>query len=179
MRHPLCILKQRAGPRFAALRHGGVMSEFVVGDVLEHDHHEIDAGFADARAGFAAGEWRRESFDRSAEALRHHIYVEEEVLFPFLRNGGLVAPVFVMHREHAEIWQGLAAVEAAFGTDAAGAAAAMDAMAAVLDAHNSKEEQILYPASGSVLAPADTEAVRAAFEESRRPDGWLPTNLRR
>ncbi len=155
------------------------MSDFVVGDVLEHDHHAIDSEFARFREGLERGEWLGEPFQHAAEALRHHIYVEEEALFPVLRVGGLVAPVFVMLREHAEIWQALDAMEAEVGRDTTRALAAMATMTSVLGPHNSKEEQILYPASGQVLDPKDTEAVRLVFEEGKRPEGWLPANLRR
>jgi len=155
------------------------MSTFVVEEALEHDHRDIDDGFARFRQGLEQGQWLREPFERSAEGLRHHIYVEEEVFFPFLRVGGLVAPVFVMIREHAAIWQALHAVEAAIAaTDRDAATGAMASLASILDTHNSKEEQILYPASGQVLATDATEAVRKAFEEGTRPDGWLPGGLR-
>lgn len=52
-------------------------------------------------------------------------------------------------------------------------------MVSVLEPHNSKEEQILYPGSGQVLRAEDAEAVPLAFEEPGRPEGWLPMNLRR
>lgn len=155
------------------------MSDFVVGDVLERDHHEIDADFQRFREGLERGERLDEPFRSAAEALRHHIFVEEEALFPVLRVGGLVAPVFVMLREHAEIWQALDAIEAEAGRDTTRALAAMATMVSVLGPHNSKEEQILYPASGQVLDPEDTEAVRLAFEQGKRPGGWVPANLRR
>jgi iron-sulfur cluster repair protein YtfE (RIC family) len=158
---------------------GQRMSNFIVSEVLEHDHDAIDAEFQRFREGLERGEWLDGSFGRAAEALRHHIYVEEEALFPVLRVGGLVAPVFVMLREHAEIWQALDAIEAGAGRDTARALYAMASMIAVLEPHNSKEEQILYPASGQVLNTDDTEAIRRAFEESERPQGWVPMNLRR
>ena len=96
---------------------------------------------------------------------------------PSCASAGLVAPVFVMLAEHAEIWRALDAIEAEVGRDAGRALAAMARMVSVLDSHNSKEEQILYPASAQVLNPDDTEAVRLAFEQGKRPEGWVPTNL--
>lgn len=161
-----------------ATKRGQDMSKFVVGQVLEHDHRLIDADFQRFKEGLERDEWLSEPFQRAADALRHHIYVEEEGLFPVLRVGGLVAPVFVMLAEHAEIWRSLDAIEAEVGRDAGRALAAMARMVSVLDSHNSKEEQILYPASAQVLNPDDTEAVRLAFEQGERPEGWVPTNLR-
>ena len=44
---------------------------------------------------------------RAMESLRRHIFLEEQLLFPPLREAGMIAPVLVMLREHGEIWQSL------------------------------------------------------------------------
>lgn len=69
---------------------------------LEHEHHEIDAGVA----AFTAAPWDRQPLARAAGALRRHIYLEEEVPVPAAARSraGLAAPLFVMLREHAQIW---------------------------------------------------------------------------
>jgi len=154
------------------------VNSFVVQDVLEHDHHELDAEFSRFFAGLGRGEWLSEPFATASEGLRHHIFVEEESLFPILCEAGLIGPVFVMLSEHGEIWQALDQIEACAGGDFAGARAAFGVMRSVLEPHNSKEEQILYPASGQVLDAAGTETVRVAFEEGKRSEGWLPQALR-
>ncbi len=155
------------------------MSNFAVDEVLEHDHHAIDGQFDLFAEGLTRSEWLTDAFERGAEALCHHIFVEEQVLFPFLRVGGLVAPVFVMLREHAEIWQALQAVESEIRNDFERTRTAMTALGSALEQHNQKEEQVVYPAAAKVLTPADAEDVREAFEQGKRPDSWLPTNLRR
>jgi iron-sulfur cluster repair protein YtfE (RIC family) len=157
------------------------VSTFVVGETFEHDHHVIDEQFAQFKRGLVEGEWLEEPFNGASEGLRHHIYVEEESLFPFLRVGGLVAPAMVMLREHGEIWQALDSVDSEIrgGRDASRALAGIATLESALEQHNMKEERILYPASGQVLSAANTEAVRVAFESGKRPDGWLPGNLRR
>ncbi|MGH3302292.1 MAG: hypothetical protein ACRDOK_11535 [Streptosporangiaceae bacterium] len=68
---------------------------------LEHEHHEVDAGIA----AFTAAPWDRQPLARAIGALRRHIYLGEEFLFPLLHEAepGLAAPVFVMLREHAQI----------------------------------------------------------------------------
>jgi len=154
------------------------MTSFAVAETLEHDHRAIDAEFGRVKSGLGRGEWLGESFRAAADGLRHHIYVEEAALFPVLRQAGMVAPVFVMIREHGEIWRSLDAIESAGGGDPAQALAAFATMESVLSSHNFKEEQILYPASDSALDSQSIEAVRRAFEDSTRPDGWLPQALR-
>ena len=76
---------------------------------LEREHHEIDAGIAASTA--SPGDPR--PLARAIRALRRHIYLEEEFLFPLLGEAepGLRAPVFVMRREHAQIWAALDTLE--------------------------------------------------------------------
>jgi len=76
---------------------------------LEREHHEIDEG----TAAFAASPRNPQPLARAIRALRRHIYLEEEFLFPLLGEAepALRAPVFVMLREHAQIWNTLDALE--------------------------------------------------------------------
>ena len=78
---------------------------------LEREHQEIDAGLAAFVDGLDSDELRGAELDRAADALRRHIYLEEEFLFPPLRAAGMVPPVLVMLREHGEIWRTLEALE--------------------------------------------------------------------
>ena len=78
---------------------------------LERERHEIDEQIA----AFTAAPGDRQPLTRAIRALRRHIYLEEEFLFPLLREAepGLAAPVFVMLREHAQIWGTLDSLERA------------------------------------------------------------------
>jgi len=141
---------------------------------LEREHREIDASLELFRDGLDHGEWRTESLTAGADALRRHIYLEEEFLFPALRAAGFMAPVFVMLREHGEIWTRLDDIErAAAGTDTAAAQQTYRDLAALLEAHNVKEEQILYPQADSALEPAAHEQLSAFLERGQLPDGWV------
>ncbi len=104
---------------------------------LEREHHEIDAGIA----AFAAAPWDRQSLGRAIGALRRHIYLEEEFLFPLLREAepGLAAPVFVMLREHAQIWGTLEALERAVDEGAGTGLALRKRLTVQLLHHNLKE----------------------------------------
>ncbi|MEO6996601.1 MAG: hemerythrin domain-containing protein, partial [Terracoccus sp.] len=53
--------------------------------LLEREHHEIDAGIEAFLEGLAQNEIRDQELTRSVGALRRHIYLEEEFLFPPLR----------------------------------------------------------------------------------------------
>ena len=84
---------------------------------LEREHREVDAGIVAP----AAAPGGREPPARAIRALRRHIYLEEEFLFPLLRDAepGLAAPVFVMLREHAQIWATLDSLERELDTGTA------------------------------------------------------------
>ena len=138
------------------------MSDESLSAALEREHREIDAGI--------------EAFLRSADpaclrsalaALRRHIYLEEEFLFPPLRDGGLMGPIFVMLREHGELWDVLVEIEARL---AAGKPVADSACRDLLDrlaAHNSKEEPIVYPEIDRMA-----QAMGKLLDSAVMPDGW-------
>lgn len=37
--------------------------------------------------------------------LRRYIYLEEAFVFPPIRKAGMIMPIFVMTREHGELWR--------------------------------------------------------------------------
>ncbi len=155
------------------------MQDVTLGAALEREHHEIDENLERFTAGLERGEWDPAPLQAASAALRRHIYLEEEMFFPPLRQSGLIAPVAVMLREHGEIWQALDEVEAraAQQTDPGAVRRAYDDLASLLEAHNSKEEQILYP-QDHMLTDDQTEELRAFIETGSMPDGWICYDLR-
>jgi len=141
--------------------------------LLEREHHEIDAGVEAFLEGLSLGETRTEDLTRAAEALRRHIYLEEEFLFPPLRAAGMLPPVLVMLREHGEIWRTLDAMEA-LGADSDRPAARERSgeLLAQLASHNAKEEPIIYPQGDAVLTEEATKELREFISSGRMPDGW-------
>ena len=156
------------------------MTTGTVGAALEREHREIDEGLEAFAAGLSQGESRSEPLMRAVEGLRRHIYIEEELLFPSLRAAGMVAPVFVMLREHGEIWRALDEIDDDVRAGAAGNSTleTCQRLAGLLEAHNLKEEQILYPQADRVLtAPAGSD-LAAFLASGRMPDGWVSARAR-
>lgn len=87
------------------------MAEGTLGAVLEREHREIDQAIESYISGSTAGENPAEPLVVAIRALRRHIYLEEAFLFPPLRDAGLIAPVFVMLREHGQMWKTMDALE--------------------------------------------------------------------
>ena len=151
----------------------GAGADGTVGQRLENDHRRIDEGFARFSASLAGVAADRPAFDAAAEALRHHIYVEEVHHFPVVRASGLMAAVLVMLREHGEIWDLLDAItEALDGGDHATAGLLWTRLSAVLDQHNMKEERIIYPAGDDKLPAEVADAITDELERGTTPEGW-------
>jgi len=130
---------------------------------LEREHREIDGGIEAFLAAQAEGRSRAEPLTQAIGALRRHIFLEEELLFPSLRHAGLLAPIVVMLREHGEIWATLDLIEAHLDAGA-GTAATSEVcrrLLAQLERHNSKEEPILYPQADAALTAAESASLRA------------------
>jgi len=142
---------------------------------LEREHREIDRGIEEFLAGQAEGQPQTEPLTNAIEALRRHIFLEEEFLFPPLREAGLMAPVFVMLREHGEIWDTLDGIEAelAAGAPRRSVDEICHTLLAQLERHNSKEEPILYPQADAVLTAAASASLKAFIAAGRIPDGWI------
>lgn len=142
---------------------------------LEREHHEIDRGI-DAFVSCPAAQDRDPKPLREAiHALRRHIYLEEELLFPPLREEGLLAPIFVMLREHAQIWQTLCALERELDTPTAHGAdlACCHQLVVQLQHHNLKEEKIIYPQADEVLSAAAVTQLTAVLGTGKMPAGWV------
>jgi hemerythrin-like domain-containing protein len=138
---------------------------------LEREHREIDDGLEKFSAG-GEGTEQRQALERAIRALRRHIYLEEEFLFPPLREAGLAAPVFVMLREHAQIWSTLDALEQEVRQGGSGLYRCHQ-LVVQLQHHNLKEERVLYPQADMVLTAPAAERLRAFIETGELPPGWV------
>jgi len=147
------------------------MSPETLAAALEREHHEIDEGIE----AFLEDPSRVDALTAAMAALRRHIYLEEAFLFPPLRDGGMVAPIFVMVREQGEIWNTMDALEAELAADPAGAATSLAGRALLdqLASHNAKEEPIVYPQADAVLSAQASAELQAFIADGRLPDGWV------
>lgn len=156
------------------------MDAEAVATALEREHREIDEGIATFVAGLAVGERDPKPLLRAVVALRRHIYLEEEFLFPPLRAAGLIAPVFVMVREHGRMWRTLDKLDTELARRIVPASVVdlLQDLQDQLQAHNPKEEQILYPQADQVLTSAATAELRALLDTEWFPDGWVCVAVR-
>lgn len=136
-------------------------------DALTAEHRDIDLGIE----AFLGDSGDVQALRAAMLALRRHIYLEEVFLFPPLK-ATMMMPIFVMLREHGELWRAMDDVDA---TVAAGddADAKCRDLLVLLDEHNKKEEPIVYPRADADLDD-DVRAELADFlRDGTYPDGWV------
>jgi regulator of cell morphogenesis and NO signaling len=151
------------------------MAEGTLSAALEREHREIDAGVDAFQAGLTRGETVAEPLKQALAALRRHIYLEEEFVFPPLRAAGMVPPVFVMLREHGELWTTMDALEAELAAEPQidGLRATCQTLVVQLKTHNDKEEPIIYPQADTVLDAEARQRLMSFLESGAMPDGWV------
>ena len=139
---------------------------------LTEDHKRCDDLFAEAEQAALAGNARRTAglFALFQTGLLRHLRMEEEVLFPALdRRMGFMGqgPTTIMRDEHEQLRSLLARMGEALAPAAGGDPAAADLSAyadacetflILMEQHNMKEEEVLYPMMDDALG-AETQAL--------------------
>lgn len=144
---------------------------------LEREHREIDTGLE----AFLGDATAVADLATAFTALRRHIYLEEEHLFPPLRAQGLMAPVLVMLKEHGELWTALDEIEGRLADGAQGPELrlALEGVLGLLAQHNAKEEPIVYGAAERALDDEEAARLNQLVETSTLPSGWVCERARR
>jgi iron-sulfur cluster repair protein YtfE (RIC family) len=127
---------------------------------LSQHHKQCDEIFARAEKDCADGDWAagEKVFARLHGQLENHFTAEEEILFPaFEESTGMTSgPTEMMRREHRQMRDLLSRMQLAlqardqdaFGGDA-------ETLLILMQQHNLKEENILYPMCDNVLGNSD------------------------
>ncbi len=135
--------------------------------LLEQQHRDIDSGIL----GILEGDGDTAALGKALRLLREHIYLEEEVLFPPLEEAGLQMPVFVMKREHGEMWPLIEVLEVALEADPpiSTLKGRCRRLMQRLNVHNPKEEEVVYTSADKLPEAAE---LLAALENARMPEDW-------
>ena len=141
-----------------------------VQEFLKRQHVACDELLVAAESKALAGDWNETGllFEQFASGLEHHLVIEEEVLFPAIEAamGAPEGPTQVMRMDHEQMRALIAplrtALESQDGDRFSGLA---QSLLVLIQQHNMKEEQVLYPMADQVLAsPGDVVAEMAARE---------------
>lgn len=129
-------------------------------------HKHCDDLFAAAELAASKGRWVdcREAFGVFQREMAAHFATEEEVLFPAFESesGSLGGPTQMMRFEHAQMRALMTAGEhAAAASDGNGFFGALETLLILMQQHNMKEENILYPMCDRALAERELNLDRA------------------
>lgn len=151
------------------------MSAGLLSAALENEHREIDGGIEAFTSGTTTGEHDDASLLRALSALRRHIYLEETFLFPPLRDAGLMMPIMVMEREHGALWDLMDTLTDQHdgGATPAELVSTCTGLLTLLDAHNAKEEPIIYPQADTALDAGTTAELQEFITSGTTPEGWV------
>lgn len=144
-----------------------------------HDHHKhCDELFADAESAAHDGDWAgcAKAFGGFRGEIEAHFATEEQVLFPaFESSTGMSAgPTQVMRMEHSQMRELLGQIGNALADkDADGFAGAAETLLVLMQQHNMKEENILYPMCDRSLQGAGVDVAQSLKE---RLEGACPTS---
>jgi len=127
-----------------------------IAEYMSADHHACDESFAIAEQAVLANNWSdaETAFNKFRNELATHFRMEENELFPAMVSaGGPGGPVQMMRMEHEQM-NTLVDQMAATLTyrDAQGYSGLSETLLIVMQQHNLKEEQILYPIADNILA---------------------------
>lgn len=147
---------------------------------LEQEHREIDDVIKSCADGPAPGADEKAGLKRAVDELRRHIYAEEELLFPPLRKAGMVGPILVMLREHGDMWPLLDTLDHGLAEDAGDDVLRTTCrqLLILLQQHNPKEEQILYPEIDRVVGADASPGVHEFLDAGQVPADWTCHFLR-
>lgn len=126
-------------------------------------HRHCDDSFAAAEEQISQGDWQqgRALWQQFAQDLEHHLQQEESLLFPAFESqtGSSAGPTAVMKMEHGQM---RALVENANNAlnaeDEETFLGLTETLMILMQQHNMKEEQILYPMSDQVLPDSQAMA---------------------
>jgi hemerythrin-like domain-containing protein len=154
--------------RRASLRRKAFMS--TLPELMTDDHRRCDDGFVAVEQAVAAAAWdvAIKAFAGFEQAMQRHFSAEESILFPAFeqRTGMRMGPTQVMRAEHAQMRQLLAAAaESLAAHDADDYSGNAETLLIMMQQHNMKEENVLYPMCAQHLggAPELLEQLRRAI----------------
>jgi hemerythrin-like domain-containing protein len=126
---------------------------------MQEDHRNCDELFALAEGCANEGNWAAAAtqWDSYRKQMERHLDMEEEVLFPSFEaeSGNTDGPTVIMRMEHEQIRSLMSALgDCLKNQDQEQFLGLMEMLMLLIQQHNMKEEQILYPMADQALSDA-------------------------
>jgi hemerythrin-like domain-containing protein len=131
---------------------------------LAPDHQRCDELFYRAEAAALRSDWQAatEQFEQFHSTMHHHFAMEEEVLFPAFEQstGNPAGPPRIMRVEHGQMRDLLDSLRQALAArDGKAYASASETLLVLMQQHNLKEEQMLYPMCDHMLGAESADLI--------------------
>lgn len=141
---------------------------------MTDDHRRCDDVFAEVEQAVAKGDWvgASECFGHFSSGVLQHFATEESLLFPAFeqKTGMFMGPTQVMRGEHVQMRELIsAAAEGLANKDADAYSGNAETLLIMMQQHNMKEENILYPMCDQHLAE-DAEALLPQLQSELKAD---------
>ena len=125
-------------------------------DTLTHQHRHCDEGFAACEAAVRQQDWEaaRAALTVFCQDMEGHFTIEEQALFPAFESasGQRMGPTRIMRMEHQDMRELMEDMQEALLSQHADAFLGLnDTLLILMQQHNMKEENILYPMCAELL----------------------------
>ncbi|MCP4002344.1 MAG: hemerythrin domain-containing protein [Gammaproteobacteria bacterium] len=139
----------------------------IISQYMQQNHRECDELFVHVEASASDGNWADTAshFESFNKLLEQHLNMEEQVLFPAFETetGHTQGPTAVMRMEHEQIRGLIAELKTCYeNQDSQRFLGLSESLMMLIQQHNMKEEQMLYPMTDQALS--DTAAVLADMQ---------------
>ncbi|MDH5654931.1 MAG: hemerythrin domain-containing protein [Spirochaetia bacterium] len=134
---------------------------------LTEDHRNCDQSFAKMEESASSRSSNLpELYGKFHEEMEHHFCLEEKILFPAMVQitGSEAGPIMVMKMEHEQMRNLFGRMEECVKTDTEEFLSLCETLNIMIQQHNIKEEQILYPMAQNLLQNSSSE-ILARFQE--------------
>jgi len=133
-------------------------------EYMAKEHEKCDELFATAEQQVSKGNWKdaNAAFNDFASATERHFLMEEQVLFRYIERtmGNSGGPIAVMRMEHSQmrsLLQTMAEMLEQENKD--GFLGEAETLLILMQQHNMKEEQIVYPMAERILATGQEQVI--------------------
>lgn len=146
---------------------------------FQHAHHRVEGWLLDFQESLGQGRLEPELFARALGELRAHMFVEEELVFPLVRER-LAGPVADLHEEHGHLWDLVDEIRLLVhrGGGPAPIGLCTARLLSLLAAHSAAEDFGVYSDLLVVLGRHRAGTLLAEAERAEAPAGWLCRALR-
>ena len=136
---------------------------------MTDDHRRIDEIFIDVEKAVSARDWGQAKAlgDLFQHEMEHHFAIEEERLFPALEQATSLAsgPIRVMTMEHDQMRYLITSLLSEIGEQSRDQALGVaETLLVMIQQHNIKEENVLYPMADTSVQALEDEITRRLAE---------------